>query len=298
MNRCAETVGVERRAIVLDGIVQGVGFRPFVVGVAQRLGLRGYVQNRAGQVFIEAEGDAAFLDLLLAELTQKAPPLARIESCSWQRRPPQGEAGFRIEHSGAAVEGGPVFVSPDVATCADCLRELFDPTDRRFGYPFLNCTNCGPRLTIITGVPCLETVQRLLIAAGGLRGLQALSTTELQQLVAGISVGRVAQLKAAIELSTRIARGDRLARRQVKSPSDVADLLLLEMSHLDQEHLRTVLLDTKNRVQAISTVYIGSLNASMIRVGEVFKAAVRQNSAALIVAHNHPSGDRAPRSAR
>ncbi len=153
-------------------------------------------------------------------------------------------------------------------------------------------------LAIITGVPCLETAQRLLIAAGGLRGLQALSTTELQQLVAGISVGRVAQLKAAIELGTRIARGDRLARRQVKSPSDVADLLLLEMSHLDQEHLRTVLLDTKNRVQAISTVYIGSLNASMIRVGEVFKAAVRQNSAALIVAHNHPSGDRAPRSAR
>ena len=149
-------------------------------------------------------------------------------------------------------------------------------------------------LAVITGVPCLETTQRLLIAAGGLRGLLALSTTELQQLVAGISVGRAAQLKAAIELGTRVARGDQAQRRLVKSPTDIADLLLLEMSHLDQEHLRTVLLDTKNRVQAISTVYIGSLNASMVRVGEVFKEAVRRNSAALIVAHNHPSGDATP----
>jgi DNA repair protein RadC len=134
----------------------------------------------------------------------------------------------------------------------------------------------------------------LLIAAGGLRGLLTLSTIELQQLVVGISVGRAAQLKAAIELGTRVARGERVARRQVKSPTDIADLLLLEMSHLDQEHLRTVLLDTKSRVQAISTVYIGSLNASLVRVGEVFKEAVRRNSAALIVTHNHPSGDPTP----
>src|SRR6266516_1206096 len=87
-------------------------------------------------------------------------------------------------------------------------------------------------LAVITGVPCLETAQRLLIAAGGLRGLLALSTTELQQLVAGISVGRAAQLKAAIELGTRVARGNQAQRRQIKSPTDIADLLLLEMSHL------------------------------------------------------------------
>jgi DNA repair protein RadC len=149
-------------------------------------------------------------------------------------------------------------------------------------------------LAVITGVPCLETAQRLLIAAGGLRGLLALSTTELQQLVAGISGGRAAQIKAAIELGKRAVRGDQRERRQVKSPTDIADLLLLEMSHLDQEHLRTVLLDTKSRVQAISTVYIGSLNASMIRVGEVFRAALKRNSAALIVTHNHPSGDPTP----
>jgi DNA repair protein RadC len=149
-------------------------------------------------------------------------------------------------------------------------------------------------LAVITGVPCLETAQRLLIAAGGLRGLYTISTTELQRLVAGISQGRTAQLKAAIELGRRVVKGDLLERRQIKSPGDVADLLMLEMSHLDQEHLRTVLLDTKNRVQTISTVYIGSLNTSMIRVGEVFKAALKLNSAALIVAHNHPSGDATP----
>jgi DNA repair protein RadC len=101
----------------------------------------------------------------------------------------------------------------------------------------------------------LETAQRLLIAVGGLRGLLALSTAELQSLE-GISAGRAAQLKAAIELGARIARGDQLQRRQVRSPTDIVDLLLLEMSHLDQEHLRTVLLDTKNRIQEISTLII------------------------------------------
>jgi DNA repair protein RadC len=149
-------------------------------------------------------------------------------------------------------------------------------------------------LAVITGVRCLETTQRLLIAVGGLRGLLTLSTAELQQLVAGISVGRAAQIKAAIELGRRVVHGEHAQRRQIKSPADIADLLLLEMSHLDQEQLRTVLLDTKNRIQAISTVYIGSLNTSMVRVGEVFKEAVRRNSSALIVVHNHPSGDATP----
>jgi DNA repair protein RadC len=176
------------------------------------------------------------------------------------------------------------------------IRE-FLPSDQprhRLAHQGASALSDAELLAVITGVPCLETAQRLLIEAGGLRGLQTLSTVELQQLVSGISAGRAAQLKAAIELGTRVARGDHLARRQIKSPRDVADLLMLEMSHLDQEHLRTVLLDTKNRVQAISTVYIGSLNASMVRVGEVFKTAVKLNSAALIVAHNHPSGDATP----
>jgi DNA repair protein RadC len=100
-------------------------------------------------------------------------------------------------------------------------------------------------LAVITGVGCLETVQRLLIAAGGLRGLHTISTTELQRLVAGVSEGRATQLKAAIELGKRVVRGDMMGRLQVKSPTDIVNLLMLEMSHLDQEHLRTVLLDTK-----------------------------------------------------
>jgi DNA repair protein RadC len=176
------------------------------------------------------------------------------------------------------------------------IRE-FLPTDQpryRLAHQGASALSDAELLAVITGVSCLETAQRLLIAAGGLRGLLTLSTVELQQLVSGISTGRAAQLKAAIELGTRVARGELMARRQVKSPRDIADLLMLEMSHLDQEHLRTVLLDTKNRVQAISTVYIGSLNASLVRVGEVFKTAVKLNSAALIVAHNHPSGDPTP----
>ena len=83
-------------------------------------------------------------------------------------------------------------------------------------------------------------------------------------------------------------------RAQIRSPSDAAQLMMVEMSHLDQEHLRVICLDTKNRVQKIQTVYIGSLNSSMVRVGELFKDAIRLNSAALIVIHNHPSGDPTP----
>jgi hydrogenase maturation protein HypF len=142
----------ERRAIVVQGMVQGVGFRPFVFGLATRLHLRGFVKNQTGSVLIEVEGDTTSLDTFLADLVGKAPPLARIEHLSWQQQTPRGDPQFRIESSDGDT-AGPVFVSPDVATCADCLRELFDPADRRFGYPFLNCTNCGPRLTIITGAP-------------------------------------------------------------------------------------------------------------------------------------------------
>ena len=176
------------------------------------------------------------------------------------------------------------------------IRE-FQPSDQpryRLARQGASALSDAELLTIITGVPHLETAQQLLIAAGGLRGLLKRSPDELQALVGGISAGRAAQITAAIELGTRVVRGELLARRQVKRPTDIADLLLLEMSHLDQEHLRTVLLDTKSRLQAISTVYIGSLNASMVRVGEVFKEAVRRNSAAIIVSPIHPSGDPSP----
>ncbi len=142
----------ERRAIAVRGIVQGVGFRPFVHNLAERLGLGGFVRNQTGTVWIEVEGDAPSLDQFLNALACQAPPLAHIDHLSWESRPPCGEARFRIEAS-ADDAGGAIFVSPDVAACADCLAEMFDPADRRYLYPFLNCTNCGPRLTIIQGAP-------------------------------------------------------------------------------------------------------------------------------------------------
>jgi hydrogenase maturation protein HypF len=142
----------ERRAIAVRGIVQGVGFRPFVYGLAERLGLGGFVRNQTGTVWIEVEGDGPSLDRFLLLLSGQAPPLAHIDHLSWERRPPCGEERFRIEAS-AGDAGDAIFVSPDVAACADCLAEMFDPADRRYLYPFLNCTNCGPRLTIVTGAP-------------------------------------------------------------------------------------------------------------------------------------------------
>jgi hydrogenase maturation protein HypF len=143
---------MERRAIAVHGVVQGVGFRPFVYSVAARLELGGFVKNRVGGVLIEVEGDAHLLDDFLTELTTKPPPLARIDRVAWERLPARGDREFRIQASEVDWPG-PVFVSPDMATCADCLTELFDPADRRYRYPFLNCTNCGPRLTIVTGAP-------------------------------------------------------------------------------------------------------------------------------------------------
>lgn len=143
---------MERRAIVVRGVVQGVGFRPFVYTLAARFRLFGFVRNETGSVLIEVEGDPSALDGFLAELADRPPPLAQIESVSWEHEAPRGESRFRIESS-EDHGSGPIFVSPDAATCADCLAEMLDPNDRRFGYPFLNCTNCGPRLTIITGAP-------------------------------------------------------------------------------------------------------------------------------------------------
>ena len=140
-----------RLAIEVSGVVQGVGFRPFVFGLASRLGLIGFVKNRLGGVQIEVEGEPPALELFVAEL-KKGPPLARIEELSWAVRPPRGDQAFRIEQSEADGQSA-VFISPDFATCDDCLRELFDPSDRRYRHAFVNCTNCGPRLTIARGAP-------------------------------------------------------------------------------------------------------------------------------------------------
>lgn len=143
---------MERRAIDIRGTVQGVGFRPFVYSLASRLNLSGFVTNNAGGVAIEVEGDAEILERFERELTSSPPPLARIDSIGARRLPPTGERSFRIEHSRTDGDAS-VFISPDVATCDACLQELFDANNRRFRYPFINCTACGPRLTIVTGSP-------------------------------------------------------------------------------------------------------------------------------------------------
>ena len=143
---------LERRAISVDGIVQGVGFRPFVHGLAGSLRLQGFVRNQAGNVRIEVEGEGGSLDRFLDELTHHPPPLAHIDRVLWSTISPRGDAQFQIQASQTDGDGE-ILISPDVATCGACLKELFDPADRRYRYPFLNCTRCGPRLTIITGSP-------------------------------------------------------------------------------------------------------------------------------------------------
>ena len=133
----------------MTGVVQGVGFRPFVYGLARRHGLGGFVLNDGEGVVIEAEGSR--LDRFTAELASKAPPLARIDSLTAEVIEPLGEREFRILESLAS--GRSALIPADVATCAACLRELFDPSDRRYRYPFVNCTQCGPRFTIVREVP-------------------------------------------------------------------------------------------------------------------------------------------------
>ncbi|GAA0403319.1 carbamoyltransferase [Acrocarpospora corrugata] len=141
-----------RRRIRVHGLVQGVGFRPFVCRLAGVYGVAGFVGNDSGGVFIEAEGRRPALDGFVAGLAGQAPPLAVVESVTVEVTEPIGEVGFRIVRSaGGALREA--LVAPDTATCGDCLAELTDPACRRYGHPFANCTNCGPRFTIVTGIP-------------------------------------------------------------------------------------------------------------------------------------------------
>ena len=141
-----------RRRILVQGIVQGVGFRPFVYGQALLLGLVGFVRNDSRGVTIEVEGSVEALDSFQQALCQQAPPLARIDDVAMELIPVCHEHSFVITHSQKGVERQ-ALISPDSATCDDCLRELFDPSDRRYRYAFINCTNCGPRFTIVQDVP-------------------------------------------------------------------------------------------------------------------------------------------------
>ena len=142
---------MERRAFVVRGIVQGVGFRPFVYRIAGRHELGGFVLNDGSGVVIEAEGDPDALERFATALVEEAPELARVDSVEARPLEPRGQSEFSVELSTGG--GGTALIPPDIATCDDCLRELFDPGDRRYRYPFVNCTQCGPRFTIVTGVP-------------------------------------------------------------------------------------------------------------------------------------------------
>jgi DNA repair protein RadC len=145
----------------------------------------------------------------------------------------------------------------------------------------------------ISGVNVVQLSQQILIEFGGWRGLQNSSFHHLRDW-RGMGEAKTAQLKAALEIGRRLALLGFDERFQIRTPSDVAAFMQVEMAHLDQEHLKAICVDTKNRVIKVQPVYVGTLNAAGLRVGEVFKEALRLNSAAIIVCHNHPSGDPAP----
>lgn len=176
------------------------------------------------------------------------------------------------------------------------IRDM-SPADR----PLYRIATSGPPalseaelVALITGTRTMGAAYDLLAHAGGLRGLFLATPTSLSGAVPGIGPTALARLRAAFELSRRLMLADIAERVPIRSPADLAALLMREMGDLDQEHLRVACLDTKNRVQTIATLYIGSLNTAVVRVGEVFKEALRRNSAAIILAHNHPSGDPDP----
>ncbi len=145
----------------------------------------------------------------------------------------------------------------------------------------------------LPGENAVEVGQRLLEDLGGLVGLYR---AEFETVIAqkGIGQAKAAQLKAAIELGRRLTTASPDDRPQIHSPGDAANLVIYEMGALEQEELRVILLDIRNRVQSIATIYRGSVNSSQVRVAEIFKLAIRANLPALIVVHNHPSGDPTP----
>ncbi|MDH3753696.1 MAG: carbamoyltransferase HypF [Acidimicrobiia bacterium] len=150
----AEAMTVARRRLIVAGVVQGVGFRPSVHHLATELALTGFVRNEMTHVRIEIEGPLPSLEWFEERLRAESPPMARIDTIEAEEIPCRGESTFRIDASTSADRNGPVtLIPPDTAVCDDCLDELFDPGDRRYRYPFITCTNCGPRFTIIESLP-------------------------------------------------------------------------------------------------------------------------------------------------
>jgi DNA repair protein RadC len=145
----------------------------------------------------------------------------------------------------------------------------------------------------VEGENVIQLSKKLLKKYGGFTGLHRANIHDLE-LEHGLGPAKIAQLKAALEIGERLRRELKSGDNSIHSPQDAADLLQHEMSILEQEELRVILLDTRNRVQEVETVYRGSLNSSQVRVGELFRSAIRRNAAAVIIAHNHPSGDPTP----
>ena len=143
------------------------------------------------------------------------------------------------------------------------------------------------------GLNAVSLAQQLLLEVGGLAGLHGAGFDDLRQ-GRGIGPAKAAQILAAIELGRRLATASPSERPTIQTPDDAASLVLYEMGALEQEHLRVMLLDTRNQLKKTAEVYRGSLNSSLIRIGEVFREAVRSNAAAIVVVHNHPSGDPTP----
>ena len=148
----ASPTGILRKAIDVTGIVQGVGFRPFVYRLANECNLAGFIANTPAGVSIEVQGPGDSVASFLARLPKEIPPLAKITALVPRDVELQPDTTFLILSS--RLDQPPTaLISPDVAVCEDCLREMADPRDRRFRYPFINCTNCGPRFTIIRDIP-------------------------------------------------------------------------------------------------------------------------------------------------
>jgi DNA repair protein RadC len=145
----------------------------------------------------------------------------------------------------------------------------------------------------VTGESSIQVGQRLIKDFGGISGIHKAPFDELCKQ-RGIGKAKAAQLKAALELGYRLSKEELKERATINSPAEAANLVEYEMSALEQEHLRVILLDTRNRVVEVVEIYKGSVNSSQIQVGEIFKAAIRRNAPALIVVHNHPSGDPTP----
>ena len=144
---------IEALDIQVQGIVQGVGFRPFVYRMAKKYLINGWVLNAADGVRIHAEGESKLLDSFVIELSENAPAAAQVKEIELKEVPLEDFTSFEIRFSDEAKVEQTTLVSPELATCDDCVRELFNPNDRRFRYPFINCTNCGPRFTIIDQLP-------------------------------------------------------------------------------------------------------------------------------------------------